>query len=214
MSVDFLELGRQLRTPSGAFGLKVAEVMNENNATHIGYCLEALALAGGESLLEVGPGNGRHVPALLQGRPQARYLGLDLSPDMVAAARALLVPGADFRQGNLLDFDAETPFDKALAVNVAYFWQPLAPALARLHQTLKVGGTLVLGVRSKRVMAGLPQFAKGFNFFEGPELAKALEDAGFGSVRWQRRPEPSLMVLGQSMELESLIFTAIKEDAC
>lgn len=213
MSVTPEELGRQLRTPSGPLGLKVAEGMNQTNQQLIAYCQEALALAPGDSLLEVGPGNGQHVPALLAGLAGSRYLGLDLSPDMVAAAQVHSSPQIRFEQGDLLSHPPPGPFDKALAINVAYFWQPLAPALKALFEALKVGGTLVLGVRDRATMASQPQFQEGFTFFDGHDLAQALEEAGF-TVSYRQRPEHSVTILGQLMPKQALIYTAIKEAAC
>lgn len=213
MSVTPEELGRQLRQPEGALGLKVAEGMNKTNAQIIQYCQEALALVDGELLLEVGPGNGAHAAELLAGLPHCRYLGLDSASAMVAAAREKPHPQLAFMEGDLLAFTPAQLFDKVLTINTAYFWQPLAPALAQLNRCLKLGGTLVLGVRSRATMAGQPQFAEGFCFFDGPELACALESCGF-RVSWQKRPERSVTILGNVLEKEALIFTAIKEAAC
>ncbi len=204
------EVGRQLRRPQGSLGLKVAETMNRTNQELLELALAQLALASAKGLLEVGPGNGAHVPALLARYPGLHYLGLDHAPDMVQAASQYASERAVFRQGDLLDFTADPPFDRILTLNTAYFWQPLAPALARLYQALAPRGRLVLGVRARASMAKLPQFQHGFALFDGPELQQALEQAGF-TVTLTRHREASVTVMGQVMDKEALLFTALKE---
>ncbi|WP_341501961.1 class I SAM-dependent methyltransferase [Gallaecimonas sp. GXIMD4217] len=209
--IDPQVIGRQLRRPSGALGLKVAEKMNQSNHELLQLALAELDLDGAGSLLEVGPGNGAHVPALLARHPGLHYLGLDHAPDMVAEARRYASNRASFRHGDLLDFTAEVSFERILTLNTAYFWQPLAPALARLQAALAPGGRLVLGVRSRRCMEKMAQFQQGFTLFEGPELEAALEGAGFSRVRLQKRREESITIQGQLMEKEALLLIAHKE---
>jgi trans-aconitate 2-methyltransferase len=80
--------------------------------------------------LGCGPGN---LTRLLADRwPQARVLGLDSSPEMIATARES-APGVDFQVGDLRDWVSSAPTTDVLVSNATLQWVPghldLLPAL-------------------------------------------------------------------------------------
>ncbi|WP_018267433.1 trans-aconitate 2-methyltransferase [Methylosinus sp. LW4] len=91
--------------------------------------------------LGCGPGNSAE---LLAGRfPTARLLGVDSSPDMIAAARARL-PAADFALADIADFRPDAAPDLLFA-NASLQWLPDHRALLpRLVATLAPGGVLAM----------------------------------------------------------------------
>lgn len=91
--------------------------------------------------LGCGPGNSAE---LLAGRfPTARLLGVDSSPDMIAAARARL-PAADFTLADIADFRPDAAPDLLFA-NASLQWLPDHRALLpRLVATLAPGGVLAM----------------------------------------------------------------------
>lgn len=100
--------------------------------------VELLAPRAGERILDLGCGDGVLTEALVAAG--AEVVGVDASPDMVAAAKAR---GLDVRvmDGQALTFDAE--FD-AVFSNAALHWMLDPPAVARgVCRALKPGGRFV-----------------------------------------------------------------------
>lgn len=62
----------------------------------------AHAVRGRSSCLEIGCGNGANVPVIAEANPGLRYVGLDVSPEALAEARASF-PEKEFRIGDALE---------------------------------------------------------------------------------------------------------------
>ncbi|HIL21878.1 methyltransferase domain-containing protein [Alcanivorax sp. VBW004] len=207
------QLAAQLRHPQGEDGNKVAGNMDDRNSPVIFAAYDALAPGDGDRILEIGPGAAGHLPNLLGRADNLHYTGLDASRDMVLLARERYLgeTRAAFIHGELTQAPlAPTSMDRIVAVNVVYFWQPLAPALQALFLLLRPGGTLVLGLRDHNSMASLPVFQHGFSTYHGPELQQALEQAGFTDASLSTFAEDSVDVLGDTMHKQSLILTVRK----
>jgi len=207
------QLAAQLRHPQGEDGNKVAGNMDDRNSPVILAAYDALAPGDGDCILEIGPGAAGHLPSLLGQADNLHYTGLDASRDMVLLARERYLgeTRAAFIHGELTQAPlAPTSMDRIVAVNVVYFWQPLAPALQALFLLLRPGGTLVLGLRDHNSMASLPVFQHGFSTYHGPELQQALEQAGFTDASLSTFAEDSVDVLGDTMHKQSLILTVRK----
>ena len=207
------QLAAQLRHPNGEDGNKVAGNMDDRNSPVILAAYDALAPDDGDRILEIGPGAAGHLPNLLGRADNLHYTGLDASRDMVLLARERYLgeTRAAFIHGELTQAPlAPTSMDRIVAVNVVYFWQPLAPALQALFLLLRPGGTLVLGLRDHNSMASLPVFQHGFSTYHGPELQQALEQAGFTDATLRTFAEDSVDVLGDTMHKQSVILTASK----
>lgn len=207
------QLAAQLRHPQGEDGNKVAGNMDDRNSPVILAAYDALAPGDGDRILEIGPGAAGHLPNLLSRADNLHYTGLDASRDMVLLARERYLgeTRAAFIHGELTQAPlAPTSMDRIVAVNVVYFWQPLAPALQALFLLLRPGGTLVLGLRDHNSMASLPVFQHGFSTYHGPELQQALEQAGFTDATLSTFAEDSVDVLGDTMHKQSLILTVRK----
>jgi SAM-dependent methyltransferase len=87
-------------------------------------------LPGAPSVLDLGAGSGRLAVALQPYAP-GRYLGVDLSPEAVARARALGLPGMEFVEG---DFETWRPAEKFDAIvfneSIGYARDPAATCRA------------------------------------------------------------------------------------
>jgi len=82
------------------------------------------------AVLDVGCGSGR-LATVLQRYPFSRYLGVDLSPEGVARARALHLPAMEFSEGNYETWRPEGRFD-AIIFNecIGYARDPAATLAA------------------------------------------------------------------------------------
>jgi trans-aconitate 2-methyltransferase len=105
--------------------------------------LDRLLLAGDETVLDAGCGTGGVTRGLLDRLPRGHVIAVDGSASMVARARAELPPGADVREGDLLELELDAPVDAVLST-ATFHWILDHPRLfARLHAALKPGGRLV-----------------------------------------------------------------------
>jgi trans-aconitate 2-methyltransferase len=95
------------------------------------------------SAADIGCGPGNSTEVLRQRYQGARIVGLDSSPDMIAAARKRL-PDVAFEVGDILQWRDEGPYDVILA-NAALQWVPdhetLMPSLIA---RLRAGGSLAV----------------------------------------------------------------------
>jgi trans-aconitate 2-methyltransferase len=169
--------------------------------------LDRLALRGDETVLDAGCGTGRVTEVLLERLPEGRVIGVDGSPEMIAAARERLGPEVDLRVADLLELELGAPVDAVLST-ATFHWIADHPRLfARLHAALRPGGALVAqcggvgnvaAVHAAAEAAGAEEpFAAHLGGWRGPwnfsppdVAAVRLEEAGFRDVHaWlQERP--------------------------
>ncbi len=148
----------------------------------LGRFAERVRGAGPVADLGCGPG---HVTHYLAERG-VEVFGLDLSPAMVAQARALH-PDLPFVVGDLTALDAP---DGAWAGAVAYYSlihlprPAVAPALCEVARALRPGGALFVAFHAGEEIRHLDEWwglpvQLNFVFFSVEEIAAALRDAGF-----------------------------------
>lgn len=195
--LDDAALAAQLRRPHGDAAQVVAESMNRSNGALNHAAIALVAVSTGERVLEVGPGNAAFAPLLLQ-HPDARYLGVELSDEMVLAGNALLVQAGLAGQAKVVAGDihhlpvADASIDAALTVNTLYFWPALPPVLREFARVLRPGGRLCLAFGDAHFMRSLPFTAHGFHLHERDEVAMALQAAGFIDAEWHSHRETGL----------------------
>ena len=153
-------LDRQHRYPTGLVGQLIGQRMLRQHAPETNWSVDLLGLRPTDRLLEAGCGAGRGL-ALALGRLDAgRAIGLDLSPDMLAAAawrnRAALRSGRlILLRGDLAGLPFAGPaFDKILSVQTFYFWPDQRRTSARLAELLAPGGRLVSTFATTRTLPG------------------------------------------------------------
>jgi ubiquinone/menaquinone biosynthesis C-methylase UbiE len=98
----------------------------------------------GKTLLDVACGTGRHLVYL---RTDYALTGVDLSTDMLAAARAKL-PDVPFHQGDMLTFDLGRQFDVVLCLfsSIGYMktLETMRGAVANMARHVAPGGVLMV----------------------------------------------------------------------
>lgn len=108
-----------------------------------GTLLARLPLRPGERVLDLGCAVGDQAAELVA--RGARVLGIDGNEELLAAARARGLAGAEFRQGDLEDLAVpEGAFDGLWCSFAAAYFVDLAPRLARWARALRPGGWLAL----------------------------------------------------------------------
>ncbi|MGX1808414.1 class I SAM-dependent methyltransferase [Nocardia sp. NPDC055321] len=107
--------------------------------------LAALALTGGESLADIGCGDGRFLAHLRERGHRGRVVGVDTSPGMVATVRG--IPGVEAIVGDArqLPFPA-AEFDRVTARHMLYHVPEPLEALREFRRITKPGGTIVVAI--------------------------------------------------------------------
>jgi SAM-dependent methyltransferase len=102
--------------------------------------VDLLAPQAGERILDLGCGSGQLTSKIA--REGTTVIGLDLSPDMIAQARANFA-AIEFQQGDASNFHFDQPFD-AIFSNAVLHWVKDQEGVARSAATaLKPGGRFV-----------------------------------------------------------------------
>jgi ubiquinone/menaquinone biosynthesis C-methylase UbiE len=148
--------------------------------------IEALDVAHGDHVLDVGCGPGRTLAELAVRAPDGRVVGADPSELMAKIAdqrnRALVKAGrvkVVLAGAAALPF-ADGAFDKALCVHVIYFWSDLRSNFREIARVLKPGGRLALLFRSTEDKAAVKAFpAEVYRFHDAAEVRAALAAEGF-----------------------------------
>jgi tRNA (cmo5U34)-methyltransferase len=99
------------------------------------------------TILDLGAGTGVTGARVLAGQPGARYVGIDESADMLAAAREALPAGADLRVGRLEDPLPGGPFDLVVSALAVHHLDAEAKAdlFRRVADVVPAGGHVVVG---------------------------------------------------------------------
>ncbi|WP_456771834.1 class I SAM-dependent methyltransferase [Bradyrhizobium sp. USDA 4369] len=168
--------GRQLARPKGVPGLLVGRFMAQINRAPYRLALEALAPLQFDQVLEIGFGPGAGIAALAAQLPRGCIVGLDAAPAMLRQAsrrnrKAIAEGRVALNLGDACDLPWPTAtFDRVLAVNVAYFFDPRGDAIAEIRRVLAPGGRAVLYVTDHTTMESWP--------FAGPETHRTYDAAG------------------------------------
>jgi trans-aconitate methyltransferase len=144
-----------------------------------------------DRIVELGPGPGVGLEALLSAFPKAHVWGVDLSREMLSQSRKRNRGDARSGRLNLLEGNVGSlaelaPMDIVMANNVLYFWRKPSEELAHLHGFLRPGGVLALGYQLKQNMPKGAQtnFLKlGHLLYDSEDsVVQLLRGAGFTSV--------------------------------
>lgn len=207
--IQIQELAAQLSCPTGEEGIKVGQLMNASNAAMISAAIAALALKDGDTVLELGPGNGNHVKGILKAKAVS-YTGLDISSTMVAAAQKLnsQLSSTSFllSDGEALPFKTGA-FTKLFTTNTIYFWREPQAYVAEIARVLAKGGLSSIGFIPERVMQKIPFARYGFTMYSEEAVVRLFDsvELKFVSQTIQNEFIPGLS--GQAIEREFVITT-------
>jgi tRNA (cmo5U34)-methyltransferase len=153
---------------------------------------------GAKRLLELGTGTGETARRVLARHPGAALVGIDASPDMLAAAT---LPGADLRVSRLEDPLPDGPFDLVFsALAVHHLDGPgKADLFARVAAVLEPGGRFVLAdvVVPDDPADAITPLSPGYDLpSRADEQLEWLREAGLApTVAWAERDLAVLVAL-------------------
>jgi SAM-dependent methyltransferase len=146
-------INRQAASPSGWFGRLLGFVWPREHGRLNAEVLDALDLAAGQRVLEIGSGTGHSLREAARRAAPARVVGVDISELMVDLARRLNQAAVtrgevEVRAGDIETLDLSgVAFDRIFSVNCIYFWRNADAVLSKLASALAPGGKLVLAFR-------------------------------------------------------------------
>jgi arsenite methyltransferase len=177
-------LARQLGRPSGLVGRLIARRLNRGNSAVTAAAVEALELEPGSVAADIGFGGAVGLRRLLDSPRVATAIGVDISAEMLKAARkrfASEIARGELRleAGSLTELPLEdASLDGAITVNTIYFVEDLGAALRELARTLRPGGRVVIGLGDPEAMADMAFTAHGFRLRSIADLEASIAEAG------------------------------------
>lgn len=196
------EMAAQLSRPQGDEGIKVANMMHQSNFGMTKSTVEALKIKDNEKILELGHGNGKHIPFVLEQAENIRYFGLEIAETMKKEAEQLNESSASsfyIFNGTLIPFEDRT-FEKAFTVNTIYFWENPVQLLENFYRALKPGGLLAIGYAQKEFMEMLPFTKYGFTLYCDNEFQELIAKTSFKLVNLSNHKEQITSKAGDKVE--------------
>ncbi|UTW65996.1 class I SAM-dependent methyltransferase [bacterium SCSIO 12643] len=182
---DLKELAKQLSQPTGDIGVKVANTMNETNISMTLNAIGHLDVQKGMQVLEIGHGNCRHLPEVLNQAEAIRYFGLEISDLMYAEAQEINIQfikqgKAEYHlyDGQTIPFESDT-FQRIFSVNTIYFWQNPVAFFKEIYRVLKLEGKVCICFVHKESMKTLPFTKWGFEFYDQDKIKNLIDQTQF-----------------------------------
>lgn|SRR5690606_14069186 len=213
---DMKSLSQQLKCPTGEEGRELAHSMFESNKGMIIDSVASLRIKGKNRILELGPGNGAHLPLIFGQASGLKYFGLDVSRDMEEEARMNNKSFIADNRALFSHYDGQkipyvhNLFDRILTVNTIYFWERPVVFLNELHRVLKPEGICVITFVEGNFMKKLPFVDGSFKLFDISKFAKLVSETPFRDVDVQTRSERVRSKSGEIVNREFLVATLQK----
>lgn len=204
-------IASQLRKPEGDEGIQIGRKMNESNEQMNRFTLELLTINDGDTILEIGMGNGLFVKDIVGKGSQIFYHGCDYSELMINEAIAINKEWIEKNQvrfthshANSLPFKNGT-FSKLFTVNTIYFWENPKAILKEFKRVLKPNGKLIIALRPKQQMEHYPFTKYGFRMFSKDDMESFLRVNGLEVFELIEKAEPDFTFNDITYKMESLI---------
>ena len=212
----FKRLTKQLRKPQGRMAKKVANRMNVSNADLYDFAFDNMTIESGQSILEIGFGNGKLFHRFFDQAAEIKMSGLDYSADMVNEAHQnnpkLIDSGQLTIQQGSSDANPypDESFDWVLCINVLYFWDDSNPHFQEVLRVLKRGGKFMAIIRNEDTMRSLPFTDHGFTAYSKADGEKLFRDAGFQDIQTVQKAAGKRTFAGKTIQLGNYGFLGTK----
>jgi len=215
---DNKELAKQLRCPSGEEGIKIGNAMYASNNNMIYKTIDRLKLSANADILELGFGNGHHLPYLFSKEKNLNYSGVELSNVMLREAEEFnheFVGNNKIRfylgdsSGKML-FD-DRSFDNFFSINTIYFWEEPHKYFQEIYRILRSEGQITLSYIQKD-FAIKQEFVTEdiFHFHKTEWLIRLLTNVGFYNIEQWQYMENTTNKLGNNVVRPFVILKGTK----
>jgi len=183
------ELAKQLCCPSGKYAKQIGENMFLSNSNMIFKTVDSLQIQSETSILEIGFGNGQHLPYLFDKTSKLHYIGIDHSEEMVKEAtqnnfelvQKKLIQFLHVNTEEKPNFDKNS-FDYCFTVNTIYFIESLNKYFELVFNFLKPNGKFAIGLIEKDFAEKMSFTQNIFRLYDCEAIEKILLEIGFSSV--------------------------------
>lgn len=210
-------IAKQLRSPSGLLANYVGNTMNRSNELLYQLTLNNLHVKDGDSILEIGFGNGKFFSDLNSIASNLTIMGIDHSQEMVNEAiknnKDLYDSGTikvSVGSSEYLPYESNS-IDKIFCVNVIYFWENPVLHLKEIFRVLKPGGYFCTGFRPKENLSKFSFSQFGFTLYTEQEWKSLIEENGFRFVSSENGKDLEIKMHQKNTPFESLCIVGIKE---
>lgn len=211
--IELKALAEQLSNPKGEAGVLTGHSMNIANDNMIRHAIDAIDIQPQSTILEIGPGNGKHISYLFGIESSIQYYGADISDTMVQEANML---NADLVQnqkavfqvsdGEKLDYP-DLFFNTVFTVNTIYFWKDPKTYLQEISKILMSKGALIIAFIPEYIMQNIPFSKFGFTLYSEAKIILLLQDQDFTIEKVFSIEEE---VLSNTGAIKNRTFTVIK----
>jgi trans-aconitate methyltransferase len=187
-------VARQFGNPQGLLGWLIGRGMARSNAAFSRWTALQLQLRlqpPPGRIVELGPGPGVGLEALLARFPRARVWGVDHSREMLRQSgrrnrRAVEAGRLSLVHGDVSALPALAPVDLVAANHVLYFWREPERVLTTIRGCLGPDGWVALGYQLRGDMPRMAQARfprEGFRLYDSEhEVEALLAGAGFAEI--------------------------------
>ncbi|MGO1595177.1 MAG: class I SAM-dependent methyltransferase [Sphingobacterium sp.] len=216
-SLSHDELGAQLQHPNGDHATMVGDLMFASNAKMIFKTIDLMRISSRDKVVEIGFGNGQHVPYLLSRAEGLEYQGFEISEAMIAQAQTnnitLVESGiANFSSSDNSSMLSEMKqyFNSCFSINSIYFWDDPLEYLHQIHGSLKPNAELAITFIEKDFGQKLPFTQQGFQFFTENEVERLMKQSSFRKIQMDRFIDQTVSKDGQKLDRPYWVARALK----
>lgn len=210
-------LGKQLRCPSGEQAKQIGENMFLSNSNMIFKAIDLLQIEPDSSVLEIGFGNGQHLPYLFKKAQNLHYTGVDISEEMIKEATQNNIDLVNQKKAEFIGVQpseklsfTNNSFNYCFTVNTIYFIEKPIEYFRLIFDFLKPNGKIAIGFIAKDFGEKLAFTQEGFTFYTSETITKWLSDIGFTTVETFNFTEDTTTKDGQKVNRPFGIITAQK----
>ncbi|MFT5286064.1 MAG: ubiquinone/menaquinone biosynthesis C-methylase UbiE [Planctomycetota bacterium] len=175
-----------------------AESMESSHGITIAQVLPQLDFKAGDTVLDLGCGNGWATRQIAQAAPGVQAIGIDVAPAMIARAEELhsYTIRARYDVGTFEDLEfKDAHFSRAFSMEAIYYAVDLDKALAEVHRVLKPEGRIdfVIDFYAERKGTECWKSHTGVNmhYMSIADWGAAFEKAGFANFETERVTDPA-----------------------
>ena len=210
-------LSKQLSCPTGEDGIVLGHKMNETNEFITNSSINVLAPTDGESIIEIGFGNGILSKRIIDSiGKNGKFTGIEKSQILAQQAiknfdydnkRNITLHAVDYCEVKI----KKNSIDGILAVNLLYFIDDTDLFFRKLYNWLKPGGRIIIGIRSAHTLKKMPFTQFYFNLRTDVEIVNSMNDSGFIHVGTQYYDEGVANFNDMKLPVDALIIKALKK---
>ena len=158
--------------------------MNLLNQKQYKAVLQNLKLEPGNSILDIGFGNGYLLKKIIGQNVPVKIYGLEISNDMLYKVKTNNIQNIkkgilELCLANISKTSFENDlFDKAYTVNTIYFWNEMDKCFSEIKRILKPKGVFLNVVYTKKYLDRILFAQYGFNKYGVEEIEKITKDNG------------------------------------